>query len=54
MDLPKLKEMLSEVQNNENKLRDQFRIELTALKDSSYCFSAHCWRSDMIISRVAG
>jgi hypothetical protein len=34
MDLSTLKEKLSEVQMNENKLRDQFKTELTALKDS--------------------
>ena len=34
MDLTKLKEKLSEVLINENKLRDQFKVKLTALKDS--------------------
>ena len=35
MDLMTLKEKLSEVQMNENKLRDQFKTELTALKDAA-------------------
>jgi hypothetical protein len=38
VDLTKLKEKLSEVQKNEKILRDQFKAELTALKDSERKF----------------
>lgn len=38
MDLMTLKEKLSEVQMNENKLRNQFKTELTSLKDAERKF----------------